>query len=136
MEAGRKLADIHLHYEDQTPPADVVVEKDSDEYTVVKMKFPDKKDKSVIQYNSHITIRNIPLAAYDYVVNGRSAIEWVMESYRVKTDKASGIVNDPNDWCKEHEDPQYILRLLLSVITVSVKTREIVKQLPHLDFKK
>lgn len=135
MQAGRKLADLHLNYENQTPPADVEVANDSDDYTVVKMKFPKKQDKSVIQYNSHITIKNIPLEAYNYVVNGRSAIEWIMESYRIKTDKASGIVNDPNDWCKEHDDPQYILNLLLSVITVSIKTLAIVKNLPHIDFK-
>lgn len=135
MKAGRELADVHLNYESQTPPNSVIVENDGDNYTVVKMKFPKKQDKSVIQYNPHITIKNIPLKAYNYVVNGRSAIEWIMESYRVKIDKASGIVNDPNDWCKEHEDPQYILNLLLSVITVSLKTLEIVKSLPHLDFK-
>lgn len=135
MQAGRKLADLHLNYENQTPPADVEVANDSDDYTVVKMKFPKKQDKSVIQYNSHITIKNIPLEAYNYVVNDRSAIEWIIESYRIKTDKASGIVNDPNDWCKEHDDPQYILNLLLSVITVSIKTLAIVKNLPHIDFK-
>ena len=135
MQAGRNLADLHLNYEKQTPPAAVEVANDSDDYTVVKMKFPKKQDKSVIQYNSHITIKNIPLEAYNYVVNGRSAIEWIMENYRIKTDKASGIVNDPNDWCKEHDDPQYILNLLLSVITVSIKTLAIVKNLPHIDFK-
>lgn len=135
VNAGRKLADLHLNYEKQTPPADVLVENDGDDYTVVKMKFPKKQDKSVIQYNSHITIKNIPLDAYNYVVNGRSAIEWVMECYRIKVDKASGITNDPNDWCKEHKDPKYILNLLLSVITVSQKTNEIVQTLPHIDFK-
>ena len=135
VNAGRKLADLHLNYEKQTPPANVMVEKDSDDYTVVKMKFPKKQDKSVIQYNSHITIKNIPLEAYNYVVNGRSAIEWIMECYRVKVDKASSITNDPNDWCKEHKDPKYILNLLLSVITVSQKTNEIVQTLPHIDFK-
>lgn len=135
VNAGKKLADLHLNYEKQTPPANVMVEKDSDDYTVVKMKFPKKQDKSVIQYNSHITIKNIPLEAYNYVVNGRSAIEWIMECYRIKVNKASDITNDPNDWCKEHKDPKYILNLLLSVITVSQKTNEIVQTLPHIDFK-
>lgn len=135
--AGRDLAALHLHYEDQEPPAGVVVEKDADDYTVTKMKFGGKgkeKDRSVIEYNPHITIKGIPAAAYDYVVNGRSAIEWIMESYRVKEDKASGIVNDPNDWAKEHHDPSYILRLLLSIITVSLKTMDIIRALPHLSF--
>lgn len=136
MKAGRALADLHLHYEDEEPPEGVIVEKEADDYHVTKMCFGGKKDKSVILYNDAITIRNIPLTAYDYIVNGRSAIEWVMESYRVKTDKASGIVNDPNDWAKEHDDPAYILRLLLSVITVSEKTLAITSALPRIHFKK
>lgn len=136
MKAGRVLADLHLHYEDEEPPEGVIVEKEADDYHVTKMRFGGKKDKSVILYNDAITIRNIPLTAYDYIVNGRSAIEWVMESYRVKADKASGIVNDPNDWAKEHDDPAYILRLLLSVITVSEKTLAITSALPRIHFKK
>lgn len=136
MKAGRALADLHLHYEEEEPPEGVIVEKEADDYHVTKMRFGGKKDKSVILYNDAITIRNIPLTAYDYIVNGRSAIEWVMESYRVKTDKASGIVNDPNDWAKEHDDPAYILRLLLSVITVSEKTLAITSALPRIHFKK
>ena len=136
MKAGRALADLHLHYEEEEPPEGVIVEKEADDYHVTKMRFGGKKDKSVILYNDAITIRNIPLTAYDYIVNGRSAIEWVMESYRVKTDKASGIVNDPNDWAKEHDDPAYILRLLLSVITVSKKTLAIISALPRIHFKK
>lgn len=136
MKAGRALADLHLHYEEEEPPEGVIVEKGADDYHVTKMRFGGKKDKSVILYNDAITIRNIPLTAYDYIVNGRSAIEWVMESYRVKTDKASGIVNDPNDWAKEHDDPAYILRLLLSVITVSEKTLAITSALPRIHFKK
>lgn len=136
MKAGRALAELHLHYEDEEPPEGVIVEKEADDYHVTKMRFGEKKDNSVILYNDAITIRNIPLTAYDYIVNGRSAIEWVMESYRVKTDKASGIVNDPNDWAKEHDDPAYILRLLLSVITVSEKTLAITSALPRIHFKK
>lgn len=136
MKAGRALAELHLHYEEEEPPEGVIVEKEADDYHVTKMRFGGNKDKSVILYNDAITIRNIPLTAYDYIVNGRSAIEWVMESYRVKTDKASGIVNDPNDWAKEHDDPAYILRLLLSVITVSEKTLAITSALPRIHFKK
>jgi predicted helicase len=82
-----------------------------------------------------LTISNIPLKAYEYVVNGKSAIEWVMERYAVTTHKESGIKNDPNDWGKEHENPQYILDLLLSVIAVSVKTVEIVERLPKVEWK-
>ena len=95
-----------------------------------KMRFATKEDKSQIIYNSHITLKNIPLVAYDYIVNGKSAIEWILERYQVKTDKDSGLLNDPNDWASEHHCPAYILQLLLSVIDLSVKSVEIVKGLP------
>ena len=77
----------------------------------------------------------IPLEAYDYVVNGRSAIEWIMDRYQVKIDKDSQIKNDPNDWCDEHNNPRYILDLILSLITVSIETMKIVKSLPKLEFR-
>jgi predicted helicase len=115
-------------------------------YRVKKMKFAKKTaeidgkkkkidDKSTIVYNSRITISNIPEKAYEYVVNGKSAIEWIMERYQVKTDKKSGITNDPNDWSLEHEKPRYILDLLLSIINVSVQTVDIVNSLPKLEFE-
>lgn len=90
-------------------------------------------DKSKIIYNGHITIENIPLKAYDYIVNGKSAIEWIMERYAVTIDKASQIKNDPNDWAREHGQPRYILDLLLSVIMLSVQTVEIVEALPKIN---
>ena len=71
-----------------------------------------KWDKTRIIYNSHITLASIPLEAYDYVVNGKPAIEWIMERYQVTRDKDSGIVNDPNDWCREHNQPRYIIDLI------------------------
>lgn len=134
-EAGRKLADLHLNYEKRQPPMEVVVEGDLSNCLVTKMRFKSKADKSEIIYNSNITIKNIPLEAYEYVVNGRSAIEWIMERYQVKTDKNSLITNDPNDWSKENNDPTYILDLLLSIITVSVETVNIVKSLPKVKFE-
>lgn len=133
--AGRDLADIHLNYENQGAPQGVVVEGDCGDYTVQKMKFPKKDQKDTIIYNSDITIKNIPLKVYDYVVNGRSPVEWVMERYQVKIDKASGIENNPNDWATEHNEPRYILDLLLSVMTVSLKTQEIVDSLPNIKFE-
>jgi len=90
-------------------------------------------DKSVIHYNSHITLTGIPLAAYEYVVNGKAAIEWIMDRYQFSKDKDSQIVNDPNDWAREHNDPQYILNLLKSIITVSMETMKIVNALPALN---
>ncbi|MBP5440123.1 MAG: DEAD/DEAH box helicase [Fibrobacter sp.] len=91
-------------------------------------------DKTRIIYNEKITIANIPTEAYEYIVNGKSAIEWIMERYAVTTDKASGIVNDPNDWALEHNDPKYIFNLLLRIITVSLNTMKIVKALPKVKF--
>lgn len=97
-EAGRALAELHLNYEMQPPHPDVVVTgAEQGTFRVDKMRFPDKQDKTSIEYNPWITISHIPLEAYDYVINGRSAIEWVMDRYQIKTDKASGITNDPND---------------------------------------
>jgi len=135
--AGRKLADLHLNYESVPAYPSVVVNRslEAPNYRVEKMRFADKATKDCIIYNADIRIENIPAEAYEYVVNGRSAIEWVMECYRIKTDKDSGITNDPNDWATEHDKPSYILDLLLSVINVSVQTMEIVKNLPKLTFE-
>ena len=83
---------------------------------------------------THLTISNIPAKAYEYFVNGKSAIEWIMERYAVTTHKESGIINDPNDWAKEVGNSRYILDLLLSIINVSVQTVDIVNSLPKVDF--
>ena len=111
-------------------------------FAVDKMKFAKVRDengklisdKTRIIYNGHITIENIPLKAYEYIVNGKSAIDWIMERYAVTIDKASQIKNDPNDWSREHEQPRYILDLLLSVIMLSCQTVDIVNTLPILRF--
>jgi predicted helicase len=137
--AGRQLAELHLNYETVAPHPSVIVSGDDGKtYTVEQMRFPKgqkAKDKpDTIQYNHKITVSNIPAKAYEYVVNGKSAIEWIMERYAVTTHKESGIVNDPNDWAKEVGNPRYILDLLLSIINVSVQTVDIVNGLPKLDF--
>ena len=144
--AGRKLADLHLNYETVAPFEDAKVTGDDGKFlTVDKMRFGKKiadensksknvDDKSIINYNNKITISNIPAKAYEYVVNGKSAIEWIMERYQISTHKESGIVNNPNDWVTETGNPRYILDLLLSVINVSVQTVEIVNSLPKVDF--
>ncbi|WP_346682928.1 type ISP restriction/modification enzyme [Megasphaera stantonii] len=135
VEAGRNLADHHLHYETQAAPDAVCVEGDCGNYQVNKMHFPKKGQQDTIIYNQDITISHIPLAVYDYKVNGRSPVEWIMERYQVSIDKKSGIKNDPNDWGKEHGNPRYILDLLLSVMTVSLKTQEIIQNLPDVHFE-
>lgn len=141
--AGRALAELHLNYEKAPAYKGVKINQlqknssvdDYEYYRVQKLKFPKKDQKDKIIYNSRITIKNIPEKAYDYIVNGRSAIEWILDRYQVKTDKKSGIKNDPNDWSKEVENPRYILDLLLSVINVSVQTVNIVEGMPQLKFE-
>jgi len=139
--AGCQLADLHINYEEVPPYEGVEVvgvnelADNSKLYEVEKMRFPKKNLKETIIYNSKITISNIPEKAYEYVVNGKSAIEWIMERYAITTHKASGITNDPNDWAEEVGNPRYILDLLLSIINVSVQTVDIVKGLPKLEFE-
>ena len=132
--SGRELADLHLNYEKVPAYPDVVVDGDRGDYTVTKMHYPKKDQTDTIIYNDDITIRNIPAKAYEYVVNGKSAIAWIMERYQDKTDKDSQIRNNPNDWGIEHGNPRYIIDLLLSVINVSCQTVDIVNNLPEVDW--
>ena len=140
VDIGKKLMDLHLNYE-EIPVYDgvVVAAQENASYRVEKMRFGKKRDEesgkkvndqSVIIYNDDITISNIPDKAYSYIVNGKSAIEWIMDQYRIKTDKASGITDDPN---KYSDDPKYIFNLLLRIINVSVQTVGLVNQLPKLE---
>ncbi|QPI11826.1 DEAD/DEAH box helicase (plasmid) [Stutzerimonas stutzeri] len=136
--AGRDLADLHLNYETVEPYPLTIEAKgtltDAD-YRVEKMKFAKKGDKSTVIYNPRITLRGIPEAAWDYVVNGKAALDWVMERQAVRTDKASGIVNDANDWAVETMgNPKYPLELFQRVVTVSLETQKIVNNLPALDY--
>ena len=144
-DAGRKVGELHVDFEKVDPypvsykQGDLRFADISDPksfYRVQKMKFAGirgKIDKSTVIYNHNITMTNIPLPAYDYVVNGKSALDWVMERQCVKTDKDSGIVNDANDYANETmNSPAYPLELFQRVITVSLKTMEIVKSLPGL----
>ncbi|MEF8737401.1 MAG: type ISP restriction/modification enzyme [Candidatus Accumulibacter necessarius] len=142
-DAGRKLGDWHLNYE-TTGPFPLTEESkrlvmEGSDYRVSKMTFgkkDGKPDKSIIVYNEHVTLRDIPLEAYDYVVNGKPAIVWIMERYQVTVDKASGIRNDPNDWCAEHGNPRYIVDLVKRIVRVSVESARIVRALPGLkEFK-
>jgi predicted helicase len=121
-----------LTYEKYVDPAeiglDIYIEKP--DYTVDKMRFEKQGKvllKDTIIYNNYIRICNIPERAYEYVVNGKSAIEWIMERYAVTVDKASGIIDDPN----EYGDEKYIFNLLISVINVSIRTEELIDSLPE-----
>ena len=131
IEIGKKLMDIHLNYEKMPVYNKVVITNTGKyNYKVTKMKFDKKyKDKSVIIFNDDIIISNIPEKAYQYIVNGKSAIEWIMDQYRIKTDKKSGIIDNPNDYSN---DPKYIFNLLLKIINVSVQTVDLINQIPPL----
>ncbi len=135
--AGRALADLHLNYETVEPYPLTIEAKGTltnADYRVEKMKFAKKGDKTTVIYNHRITLKGIPEAAWDYVVNGKAALDWVMERQAVRTDKASGIVNDANDWAIETMgNPKYPLDLFQRVVTVSLETQKIVNALPPLD---
>jgi len=146
VDAGRALGDLHVNYETVKPypvvykqgdPRTWVVKDPQAFYRVTKMKFAGKRgdtDKTTVIYNANITMTDVPLEAYDYVVNGKPALEWVMERQVVKTDKASGIVNDANAYANETmNNPAYPLELFQRVITVSLETMKIVRALPKLD---
>jgi predicted helicase len=135
-DAGRKLSDLHVNYEEvDSYPGVKVSGTQNNNYTVDRMKFLKKNDHSTIIYNHQIKIEGIPKEAYEYEINGKSAIEWILDRYQIKTDRASTIVNDPNDWAKEVGNPRYILDLLLSVINVSVQTVDIIRSLPKIEFE-
>ncbi|WP_263144793.1 type ISP restriction/modification enzyme [Pseudomonas sp. RIT-PI-AD] len=135
--AGRALAELHLNYETVEPYPLTIEAKGAltnADYLVEKMKFAKKGDKTTVIYNHRITLKGIPEAAWDYVINGKAALDWVMERQAVRTDKASGIVNDANDWANETMgNPKYPLELFQRVVTVSLETQKIVKALPKLD---
>ncbi|MEM7070188.1 MAG: type ISP restriction/modification enzyme, partial [Pseudomonadota bacterium] len=153
VKAGRALADLHLNYESLDAYQDIKINDGQnslddfagDDFRVIKMKHPKHKitregklksvdDQTIIIYNDKITLSHIPLKAYRYVVNGKSAVKWVMERQSVKTDKDSGIINDANDYAiLTMGDPAYPLKLLLRIITLSLKTQKIIDHLPTLD---
>lgn len=134
-QAGRDLAHGHLNYETIAPfelKETVPLLETDDLYRVQKMTFAKKGkevDKTVIHYNSQITLSGIPPETYEYIVNGKPALEWIMERYAITTDKDSGITNNPNDWS---ENPRYILDLVKRIVRVSVETVQIVNSLPSL----
>ena len=136
--AGRKLAALHLNYESVEQHPSVIIENAVASPNVQQMRFGKtngKEDRSVIVYNDKIRIFNIPLRAYDWQVNGKSPIEWIMERYAVTVNRDSQIQNDPNDWCREHGQPRYILDLIGRIVNVSIQSLDLMASLPPLSFK-
>jgi predicted helicase len=128
VKAGQRLAEIHVHYEQQ-PEYPLTKKEQAGEkldWHVTRMRL--SKDNTTLIYNDFLTLSEIPKATYDYRLGNRSALEWVIDQYQVSTDKRSGITQDPN----RADDPQYILRLIGQVISVSLETVRIVNSLPDL----
>jgi len=138
-QAGRALAELHLDYETVTPyPLEEITKgapggDEYDFYRVNKLSFGARKDRSRIIYNPRITLAGIPDEAFEYQVNGKSALEWILDRYQVTTHKDSQITNDPNDYCREIGNPRYIVDLIKRIVTVSVDTMKIVALLPALE---
>lgn len=141
VQSGRELADLHINYEDLTPyplterVSSEAPENEYERFAVTKMKYGGKAgswDKSKIRYNPFIDIEGIPLETQEYMLGSRSALDWIVERYQVKTDKASGIVNDPNDWSREHAQPRYIIDLIGRIVALSLETNRIISELPKL----
>ena len=128
LRAGQRLAEIHVHYEQQPEYPLTKTERAGEklDYRVTKMKL--SKDKTSLIYNQFLTLSGIPKETYEYRLGNRSALEWVIDQYQISTDKRSGITNDPN----RADDLQYILRLIGQVVTVSLETVKIVRSLPAL----
>ena len=142
-EAGKQLAELHLNYETHKRYSGTVWEENREyqaDFTVEKMRPRNKRDAEngdykvydTIKYNDFLTITGIPEKAFAYRLGNRSAIDWIVDQYRVKTDKRSGITSDPNGYS---DDDQYIVKLLERVIQVSVETVDIVDTLAALPFR-
>jgi predicted helicase len=150
--AGQELLDLHACYETvdpyplveewaagATPDADptvLLVGSKKMAYATVSDPASGTKvpDRSRLIYNPHLTLSGIPLRTHDYMLGTRSGIDWIVDRYYIKTDKASGITNDPNQWGLERDEPRYIIDLIKRVITVSIRTVDIVGSLPRLSF--
>lgn len=141
---GEKLMELHVGYEDVEPwPLDVrlktgVVPEDRETWRVTNLKWAKKTDPetgkkvndvTTMIYNPKVTIAGIPEEADGYMLGARSALAWIIDRYQVTTDKASGIVNDPNDWADEVRNPRYIVDLIGKVTRVAVETVELVREL-------
>ena len=140
---GRELAELHVNYEEVAPYPGVTAktsliapDDDWQKYHLKQLtwgKIPGKRDKdyTTLMYNEYLTFTGIPEQVNEYKIGGRSPLEWMVDRYRIKTDTKSGIVNDPNDYCREVNDPSYIAKLIPALVTVSMRTLELTRALPE-----
>ena len=143
---GRALLELHLDYERAAPHpldetwSDGAPSDERERFRVDKLEYPKVRidgklvaDRTRLVCNAWLTLEGIPERAHDYVIGTRSAVDWLVDRYKVKVDKKSGIRNDPNDWALEHDEPRYIVDLVKRVVTVSLSTLDVIDSLPMLD---
>jgi predicted helicase len=134
--AGEALSQMHLDFENVSVYELNISEVADKNLPLEKLRYRrngKSTDKSVIIYNSKVSLSGIPERAHDYKIGSRSALDWLVDRYQVKADAASGIVNDPNQWAKEQGNPDYIIDLVGRVVTISLETQKIVESLPPLE---
>lgn len=135
-EAGRNLADLHLNYESIEPFEFDERVSDGASYAVQKMRYAKRQgveDKSVILYNSGVTLRGLPVEAHEYKLGSRSAVDWILERWQARQDKKTGTLSDPNEWISQQGNPRYLVELLGRIVTMSLATVEIVNNLPGME---
>lgn len=136
---GRELAELHLNYEavekaDLTEKWSLVVPDDEfEKYRIQKLQWTKRAERTGIRVNEYLTLEGIPPEADEYKIGGRSPLEWIIDRYQVKQDKASKIVNDPNDWLREHNNPRYVVDLIGSLVTLSLETQRLIGELPSFE---
>jgi predicted helicase len=137
VRVGRELACLHLDYESAEPYLGVKEEwastapsSSAERFAIRKLAWGSRKDHTTVRYNEYLTLAGIPEVEAEYKVGGRSPLEWIIDRYNVKVDSASGIVNDPNDWLRDHGDWRYVVNLIRSLVTVSLETQRLVSELP------
>ena len=140
---GRELAELHVNYEEVAPYPGITAktsliapQDDWQKYHLKQLtwgKKPGKraKDYTTLVYNEYVTFTGIPEQANEYKIGGRSPLEWMVDRYRIKTDTKTDILNDPNDYCREINDPAYIVKLIPALVTVSMRTLELTCTLPE-----
>jgi hypothetical protein len=131
--AGKQLAELHLNYETLKPYKLKETKTGQVDYKITKMCYASKTDKTKIIYNRTLTLEDIPEDAQRYIVNGKSALDWILDRYQISTHKESQIPNDPNDWREEQNNPEYIVNLIKRIVTLSIESIKIIDSMPPIN---